>query len=432
MREARAHLQRPAAEVDGARRRRRLVVADGDEVAEAERPELPRAPAAHAPALEQRAGAQEAAGELHRLAAEVDGARRRRRLVVADVVGVAVAERPRAGRAPAVHRAALEPRARVRVRRDDLERLRPELDRSDRVGQLVVADAALVSVAEQAAGARAPAAHRAVVEHRAGVVAARAHLQRLAPELDRPGRGRRLVVADGVGVAVAEQAAGARAPAAHAAVVEQRAGVRAAGADLHGPAAERHGPRRRGRLVVADRVLVAVAEAAEVALPPAAHAAVVEHRAGVRGAGADLHGLAAELDRALGRRRLVVADVSLVAVTELAREVAAPAAHRAVVEQHAGVAAARLELPDRRGRPARAPLPAAPLAPLTPLARRAPLPRRAAQPGRAARARCAPLPGRAPRAAQARPPIGRIAARARRERGGDHDASKNVSGFHRV
>ena len=85
------------------------------------------------------------------------------------------------------------------------------------LGDLVVADVVAVAVAELALVAVAPAAHGAVVEHRAGVVVADRERLRGAPgaEVDGPGRRGRLVVADDAEVAVAELAVAAEAPAAH-------------------------------------------------------------------------------------------------------------------------------------------------------------------------------------------------------------------------
>ena len=142
-----------------------------------------------------------------------------------------------------------------------------EVDRADRAGRLVVADVASCCRSRAGRCRRAPAAHRAVVEQRAGVAAAGGDRDRRAPgaEVDRADRAGRLVVADRRRVAVAELAAGADAPAAHRAVVEQRAGVAAAGARSRPPCARRRGrpaPTAAGVSLSPIVVRVAVAELA--------------------------------------------------------------------------------------------------------------------------------------------------------------------------
>ncbi len=153
---------------------------------------------------------------------------------------------------------------------------------------------------------------------------------RLSPgaELHRGDRGGRLVVADLLPVTVAELSAGAQAPAPHPAIVENRAGMEVATGDRHrlSSPAELHGSDRGGRLVVADVPLVPVAELALPAFAPAAHLAVVEDRAGVTAAARDRHRRSsrAEVDRPNRARRLVVADVPPVAVAEPAAVAARP------------------------------------------------------------------------------------------------------------
>ena len=92
-------------------------------------------------------------------------------------------------------------------------------------------------------------------------------------------------VADVVRRPVAELAERALAPAAHACVREDRARVSPACADRHSGPAKRHGIDCGGWLVVADVVAVAVAEPPVEAVTPAAHGAVAEQRARVDIAG---------------------------------------------------------------------------------------------------------------------------------------------------
>ncbi len=334
-------------------RSRRLGVADSGSVAVAELAREVVAPAAHRAVVENRATAVTAGGDRHRRAAraEVDRADRARRLVVADPLRVAVAELAEGAVAPAAHRVVVEQRAAVGGAGADRHRgaARPEADRADRARRLVVADVVEIAVAEPAVPAVAPAAHRAVVEDRAGVVMGGADCDRGAAraEVDRADRARRLVVANVSRVSVAELARESGAPAAHRAVIEDRAGVEVGGADRHGRAARAkvHRADRARRLVVADRGGVAVAELAVLAVTPAAQGAVVENRAGVVAPGRDRHrgATSAEVDRADRGRSLVIADRGGVAVAETAAVPPAPAAHRAVGEDRAAVGAAGVD-----------------------------------------------------------------------------------------
>ncbi len=159
-----------------------------------------------------------------------------------------------------------------------------------------------------------------------------------------------------VGVAVAQLTIEVEAPAADAAVVEQ--GARPEHADRDGgrgtTGAEAHDRLRAGGLVVTDRAVeVGVAERPVVVRTPAPDGAVVQHGAGVERAGADRGGGPAgpDVDRAHRTRALVVADhLCRRRVAELAGAVVrAPTAHRAVVEDGAGVVTAGA---DRRRRAA--------------------------------------------------------------------------------
>src|SRR5881628_3166987 len=83
-------------------------------------------------------------------------------------------------------------------------------------------------------------------------------------EVDVAGGGRRLVVADVQSVGVTELAVGARAPAAHPAGLEQRAGREITGSEHFDGSADVDVAHRRRRLVVADGSSIAVAEPAIV------------------------------------------------------------------------------------------------------------------------------------------------------------------------
>src|SRR5690606_4967874 len=105
-------------------------------------------------------------------------------------------------------------------------------------------------------------------QQRAGVIATRGELLGLAAEVDGPGDLREFVVADVVGVAVAELADGVIAPAHDGAVGPQRAGVTAASHDRGRGSADRNGRTAGRELVVADRVEVAAAELARTVGAP--------------------------------------------------------------------------------------------------------------------------------------------------------------------
>src|SRR3954466_8289094 len=176
-------------------------------------------------------------------------------------------------------------------------------------------------------------------------------------ERHRPDAGRRLVVADVVRVAATEPAEAAVAPAAHVAVVEQRARMREAGRDRPRRAAraERHRADAVRRLVVADGVRVAVPELSQGALAPAANAAVVEQRARMTPAHGDRARLppGSQPHRTGAARQLVVPDVLHVAVSQPPTPAVSPAANRAAREDAAcpgptGIQPPRLERPKLR------------------------------------------------------------------------------------
>ena len=142
-----------------------------------------------------------------------------------------------------------------------------------------------------------------------------------------------------------DEPVGTRTPAAHRAVVEDHAGVVGAGADGGGraPGTEVHRGDASGRLVVADVLEPRHAQLTEGVGTPAPHLTGVEDGARVVLTGRDRprRAAGAEVDRTDAPRRLVVADLQGVAVTEVAApevgEADTPAAHGPVVEDGAGV-----------------------------------------------------------------------------------------------
>ena len=152
--------------------------------------------------------------------AEIEQRDRAGELVVADAIGVPEAELARGVRPPASGPAEVEHRAGVAPDADRRGRApRPDVDRSGRARRLGVADVLAVAVAERALAALAPAAQRGGVEQRAGRAGAGTDRGRRAARADVDGsdRTRRLVVADPIGVGVPEAAVEAEAPAAHVA-----------------------------------------------------------------------------------------------------------------------------------------------------------------------------------------------------------------------
>ena len=356
----RAWTRRQGAEADRTDRARRLVVADVVGVRVAELAKSAGPPAANGGVIEQsaRVGAAGRDGHGRPPGPQVHRTDRPRCLVVADVVGVDIAEPPAEAESPAAHGRVVEQRARMgSAGRDRHGRPPgPQVHRTDRPRRLVIADLVCVAVAEHAAGAVPPAAHGGVVEQRACVVGTRrdCYGRPPGPEIDRTDRSRRLVVADGGGVGVAEAAIATSAPATHIGVVEHCAGVEDAGSDGHGrpPGPQVHRTDRPRCLVVADVGGVGVAELAEAAVPPAANGGVVEQRARMRSAGRDRHGRppGPKVHRTDRPRCLGVADVGGVGVAERAVATESPAAYGGVVEQRARVIGAGR---DSHGRPSR-------------------------------------------------------------------------------
>ncbi len=300
-------------------------------------------------------------GQLHREVVEVDEAQVVAHLVrvVAPVGGVALAEPARAAVAPALElpvveagAGALRAQAQVGGRAPG-----PELGDREVVAHLAgpVAVRGGVALAELARRRVAPALELAVVERGAGVVPARrdAGGGASAAEVD----GGEVVAhlagraADDDGLADAELALQAVAPALDRAVVEEGTSMEVGGGDRgRGPAgAEVDGGQVVAQLAgtVAAGVGVAQAELAVVVPAPALHRAVVEEGAdpvradghlGGRAAGAQVHGGEVVTHLAGG-----VAAVGGVAEAEEAEVVEAPALDGTVVEQGTRLEARRAD-----------------------------------------------------------------------------------------
>ncbi len=150
-------------------------------------------------------------------------------------------------------------------------------------------------------------------------------------------------------VAGPEPAPASGAPALDRAIVEEDAAM--GPADLDG---DRGSPRavvgdgqgiaHLAGLVTVGRFAVAHPERPGDVAPPALDRAIVERGAGMRGKGVEAQGSAAgaEIDRQQRITHLarLVAAMLLVALSELAVEVPAPALHGAVIEERAGEAVA--------------------------------------------------------------------------------------------
>ena len=135
---------------------------------------------------------------------------------------------------------------------------------ADRSGSLVVADVLGIAVPQLAFGTPPPAAHGAVVEDGAGVIAACRDGDGGAsgPEVDGCHGARRLVVADVLSVPIAQLAFGTFTPTANGAVVEKRTAMAfsATRLSLLGVSAQVDGSRETRVLVVADRCGAGVAQ----------------------------------------------------------------------------------------------------------------------------------------------------------------------------
>ena len=299
-------------------------------------PSLPRvlAPALGRAAGEHRARVLHARGDSdgHRSAAEVD----RRQVVAhltscaATVVHVTVAELAAPAKAPALHAAAARKhRARAEpARRDGADaHAAAEVDRVQVVAHLagLVAEVLGVAGAELAERARAPALQLAVVEHRARVATA--------------------VVAGRAG-AERESVIGARERADNALQVRSgRSAPAATSRDRDGPSTRAEIDRRKVvahlAALVAERVRVAEPELAVVVQAPAFDLVGQEQRTSVLPAGRD--GRRAHARAEVDERKVVahlvdiVAIVLRVAVAQLAPRAMAPALDRFIAQHHARV-----------------------------------------------------------------------------------------------
>ncbi len=237
----------------------------------------------------------------------------------------------------------------------DRDRLAPgaQEHRRDCVRRLVVTDGRRAPQAEHAATAVAPAPHRSRPENHTGMEGAAGDRHCLAPgaQIDRHHCARELVVADRVDVPVPKPAQRPGPPAAHRARVQDHAGVGVTGGEPNRlPArSDADRPDRGRKLGVADRVGVPVSELTAVAHAPAANAALLHDDAGVREAGGQgkRTPAGAEIDEAHRARRLGIPDRGDVPVPEPPVGAESPAANAARVEDDAGVGVRRI---DERGR----------------------------------------------------------------------------------
>ena len=290
--------------------------------------------------------------------ADVDERQHSAHLVVGvtTVVRVAVAELTVVVAAPALELAVDE--ARAAVVPADLHvghRARAELHTRQEVPHLVggVTQVAAVAVAELAVAVVAPALHDAVVEQGAHMVAADRHVDRGLVRAKQHRRHARADlsgrVADLLRAVDAELAVVVAPPALDGAVRQPGAGVVLAHADLYRRQARAEVHDRVDRVdaylvgVVADAGAVAHAQLAVLVAAPAAHRAVIQQRAAVVLAHGDLDGRATHAQ--VGGGEVVphlearVADLVRVPDAELAIVVQAEAAHLTVVEHAAGVVA---------------------------------------------------------------------------------------------
>jgi len=137
--------------------------------------------------------------------------------------------------APAIRRVVGEQRAGVRIADPEVGDRGRERDVAGAGGLLVVTDLFVVVEAEAAPKVAAPAAQRAGAgEHDACGVVVGEQGGRLAADRHGPDRDRRLGLADLVDPRVSEVAPEVGAPAAHAALVAERAGVKLTRGQLHG------------------------------------------------------------------------------------------------------------------------------------------------------------------------------------------------------
>src|SRR5690606_28046378 len=270
--------------------------------------------------VQNHAGPVGADPQLHDRAADIDIAGRARDFVVADVVGVPVAELPMIIGSPAANCARLEQRAGVPVSTRDSHDGSADVDVAGRPWQLVVADALGVAVAELPVLIGAPAAHGGGVEQRTRKPPAHADLRDpLDDALIAAVIGQRVVVVTFFTVLHDPVAAGCELAGGRAGVgVERVAVVALLVAEPHDPVAAGR-KQARGRAAVAGLVVAVLAILARI---DDAVAAAGEHAV----ARAAIVVVSVAVVAALaGAEITVAADVRLTArVAELARSVVGP------------------------------------------------------------------------------------------------------------
>jgi hypothetical protein len=157
----------------------------------------------------------------------------------------------------------------------------------------------------------------------------------------------RFIVSDIAGVAVSELAISSFPPAADRSGIEQRAGMGSADSELDNRTSNIDVAGRGRRLIVADIADVGVSELAIRCISPAADRAGIEQGTGMSSADSKPGDRAANIDIADRSWHFIIADVVEVAISELAIRCIAPAMDRASTEEGTGVRAAGGELDDR-------------------------------------------------------------------------------------
>ena len=151
----------------------------------------------------------------------------------------------------------------------------------------------------------------------------------------------RFVVADVVCVAVTQPSIGTTTPAAHISGTEQCAGVGFTGRQLYGASTHIDEACARRCFGVPNAVFIAVAQRAVVAVTPTVQAAVVQKCTGVVSTRYDLNGITAQYDWTCGGWRLVVADAVLIGIAEPAKRSGSPAANEPLDKKGTSVDRAR-------------------------------------------------------------------------------------------
>jgi hypothetical protein len=121
-------------------------------------------------------------------------------------------------------------------------------------------------------------------------------------------RRRRFVVADRIVIPVAELTGTIITPASHETSLEQRTGMIVAAYNLCDGATYGNGVFERGKFIVSDRTLVSVAELAVLTQTPAADRTSLEYCACMDAARGDIDSCTANIHVARGSRSFVVAN----------------------------------------------------------------------------------------------------------------------------